>query len=110
MTSAIHSLDARFYTDPSIFTMECNGLLARTWQFGCHSSDITTPGSYRCFDIAGERSLFAIRDRDNQIRVFYNVCQHRAHQLVSGSGRVPSIVCPYHAWSYHLDGHFAFRP
>lgn len=109
MTSAIHSLDARFYTDPSIFTMECNGLLARTWQFGCHSSDIATPGSYTCFDIAGE-SLFAIRDRDNQVRVFYNVCQHRAHQLVSGSGRVPSIVCPYHAWSYHLDGHLRSAP
>jgi len=109
MTSPIHSLDARYYTDPSIFTQECQGVLAKTWQFGCHGSALPLPGSYTSFDIAGE-SLFAIRDRENRIRVFYNVCQHRAHQLVSGSGRVPAIVCPYHAWSYHLDGRLKSAP
>lgn len=109
MTSPIHSLDARYYTDPAIFATECTGLLAKTWQFGCHQSDIPLPGSYTSFPVAGE-SLFAIRDRDNRIRVFYNVCQHRAHQLVSGSGRVPAIVCPYHAWSYHLDGRLRSAP
>ena len=109
MTSPIHSLDARYYTDPSIFTQECQGVLAKTWQFGCHGSALPLPGSYTSFDIAGE-SLFAIRDRENRIRVFYNVCQHRAHQLVTGSGRVPAIVCPYHAWSYNLDGRLKSAP
>ena len=109
MTTPIASLDARFYTDPSIFALEQEGLLARTWQFACHSADVPSAGSYRCFEIAGE-SLFAIRDREGQIRVYYNVCQHRAHQLVQGSGRAPTITCPYHAWSYDFDGRLRSAP
>jgi phenylpropionate dioxygenase-like ring-hydroxylating dioxygenase large terminal subunit len=103
MTEAILSLDARYYTDPEIFKIESNGLLAKTWQFACHGAEIARPGAYKEFEIAGE-SLFAVRGRDDEVRVFYNVCQHRGHQLVTGQGRAPTIVCPYHAWSYHLDG------
>jgi len=109
MTSPVLSLEARFYTDPQIFEIERKGLLAETWQFACHAAAIPSPGSYTCFEIAGE-SLFALRDRDQHIRVFYNVCQHRAHQLVTGSGRAPSIVCPYHAWSYNFDGSLRAAP
>ena len=96
MTEPIRSLDARYYTDASVFEVECAGLLARTWQFGCHTSEVEGVGAYATFEIAGE-SLFAIRGRDEKIRVFYNVCQHRAHQLVSGSGTTRVVVCPYHA-------------
>ena len=103
MTDAILSLDARYYTDPEIFKIESNGLFLRTWQFACHGAEIARPGAYKEFEIAGE-SLFAVRGRDDVVRVFYNVCQHRGHQLVTGQGRAPTIVCPYHAWSYHLDG------
>jgi len=109
MTTPIASLDARYYTDPGIFALECEGLLARTWQFACHSTELPSPGSYVCFEIAGE-SLFAIRDRSDQIRVYYNVCQHRAHQLVQGRGRAPTITCPYHAWSYDFDGRLRAAP
>jgi len=108
-SSPITSLEARYYTDPKIFEIERRGLLASTWQFACHSSEIERPGSYVCFEIAGE-SLFAVRGSDNQIRVFYNVCQHRAHQLLSGGGRAPTITCPYHAWSYDLTGHLRAAP
>ncbi|MGB2258850.1 MAG: Rieske 2Fe-2S domain-containing protein, partial [Candidatus Puniceispirillaceae bacterium] len=86
MTQAVHSLDARYYTDPQIFAGEQAGLFARTWQFACHLSDLPSAGCYTSFEIGGE-SLFAVRGRDKQVRVFYNVCQHRAHQLVSGAGR-----------------------
>jgi phenylpropionate dioxygenase-like ring-hydroxylating dioxygenase large terminal subunit len=103
MTRPIHSLEAHYYTDPAIFEAETRGLLAKTWQFACHGSDIPSPGCYTCFSVAGE-SLFAVRGQDEQVRVFYNVCQHRAHQLVSGSGTSSVIVCPYHAWSYELTG------
>jgi len=109
MSQPILSLDARYYTDPKIFEIETRGLLSRTWQFGCHTSDIPVPGSFMCFEIAGE-SLFAVRDRENEIRVFYNVCQHRAHQLLKGKGRAPTIVCPYHAWSYNMDGSLLAAP
>jgi phenylpropionate dioxygenase-like ring-hydroxylating dioxygenase large terminal subunit len=75
----IRSLAARYYTDPQVFQVETAGLLAQTWQFGCHASELTNTGDFATFKIAGE-SLFAIRGRDDKIRVFYNVCQHRAHQ------------------------------
>jgi len=105
----VHSLDARYYTDPQVFQVERAGLLARTWQFGCHLSELSEIGSYVAFEIAGE-SLFAIRGRDEQIRVFYNVCQHRAHQLVSGAGVTRVVVCPYHAWTYELTGQLRSGP
>lgn len=103
MTEPVRSLAARYYTDPQIFEVETAGVLARTWQFGCHLSDIENPGDYATFEIAGE-SLFAIRGQDDKVRVFYNVCQHRAHQLVSGAGTTRVVVCPYHAWTYELTG------
>ena len=109
MTEPIRSLAARYYTDPQVFRLENEGLLARTWQFGCHTSVIANPGDYATFEIAGE-SLFAIRGRDERIRVFYNVCQHRAHQLVSGTGTTRVVVCPYHAWTYELTGELRAGP
>lgn len=93
MTDPIRSLDARYYTDVQMFRQEIEGVLARTWQFGCHVSDVAGPGDYATFEIAGE-SLFAIRGRDDRIRVFYNVCQHRAHQLLNGSGPHPCRCLP----------------
>ncbi len=109
MSDPIRSLDARYYTDPQVFRIENEGLLARTWQFGCHVSDLAKPGDYATFEIAGE-NLFAIRGHDAQIRVFYNVCQHRAHPLVEGSGRKQVVVCPYHAWTYELTGRLRAGP
>ncbi|MEL6998470.1 MAG: aromatic ring-hydroxylating dioxygenase subunit alpha [Pseudomonadota bacterium] len=101
--SLIHSLEARYYTDPQIFEIESHGLFAKTWQFACHASEIPGPGDYYAFEMAGE-SLFCVRGRDGTIRTFYNVCQHRAHQLVQGTGTTRVIVCPYHAWTYELTG------
>lgn len=97
------SLEARYYTDPAIFENEMQGLLSRTWQYACHRREIANPGDYVAFEIAGQ-SLFAIRGRDNEVRTFYNVCQHRAHQMVQGRGNTRVVVCPYHAWTYELTG------
>ena len=66
-------------------------------------------GDYFTFDMAGE-SLFCIKGRDGEIRTFYNVCQHRAHQLVSGQGQTRVVVCPYHAWTYELTGELRAGP
>ena len=103
------SLDARYYTDPGIFSKEQTGLLARTWQFAAHVSQLDKPGDYFAFEIAGQ-SLFCIRDKDGEIRCFYNVCQHRAHELVNGSGNARLLVCPYHAWTYELSGQLRGGP
>jgi len=103
------SLDARYYTSREIFAAELEGLLARTWQFAVHSAEIANPGDYATFEIAGE-NLFVIRGRDGVPRAFYNVCQHRAHELVTGTGNAKVIVCPYHAWSYELSGQLRGGP
>ncbi len=105
----VHSLAARYYTDPQVFEIERTGLLARTWQFAGHASQVGKPGDYFSFELAGE-SLFCIRGHDGVIRTFYNVCQHRAHQLVQGQGSARVVVCPYHAWSYELTGQLRAAP
>lgn len=109
ISGPIHTLDARYYTDPAIFAKEREGLLARTWQFSGHESQVSNAGDYFAFEIAGE-SLFCIRGRDGNLRAFYNVCQHRAHELVSGSGTTRVVVCPYHAWTYELSGELRAGP
>ena len=101
--SPVTSLAARYYTDPEIYAAETGGLFARTWQYAAHASEIPNPGDYIAFTLAGE-DLFAVRGRDGVVRAFYNVCQHRAHQLVEGTGTTRVIVCPYHAWTYELTG------
>lgn len=105
----IRSLEARYYTDPAIFEAEKSGLFARSWQFAGHISQLNEPGDYFTFECAGE-SLFCIKGRDEIIRAFYNVCQHRAHQLLEGAGQTRLIICPYHAWSYELDGPLRAAP
>ena len=105
----IHSLDARYYTDPEIFENEMQGLLARTWQFAGHVSQIPNVGDYFTFEIAGQ-NLFCVRGRDREVRTFYNVCQHRAHELVKDTGNTRVVVCPYHAWTYELTGQLRAGP
>ena len=103
MGEVIRALEARYYTDPAIFIREAERIFFRTWQFACHASQLAKPGDYltlRLFD----QGLFLMRGSDGEVRAFYNVCQHRAHELVQGSGNLRSIVCPYHAWSYEIDG------
>ena len=99
----VRSLEARYYTDPAIYEKERLGLFSRTWQFAGHEGQVRDPGDYFAFEIAGE-SLFCIRGRDGALRTFHNVCQHRAHRLVEGSGTTRVVVCPYHAWTYELSG------
>ncbi len=105
----VRSLEARYYTDPEAFRAERDGLLSRTWQFAGHSSQLRDAGDYFAFELAGE-SLFSVRGRDGEIRTFYNVCQHRAHQLVQGTGNARVLVCPYHAWTYELTGELRSGP
>lgn len=74
-----------------------------------HASQLEDIGDYFAFEIADE-SLFCIKGRDGVIHTFYNVCQHRAHQLVSGEGTTRIVVCPYHAWTYELTGGLRAAP
>ena len=97
------------YTDPDIFRRERERVFFRTWQYAGHISQLEKPGSYFTFTIL-DQNLFCVRGRDNEIRCFYNVCQHRAHQLVQGEGRKHMLTCPYHAWAYDLTGALRTAP
>ena len=103
MGGLIRALEARYYTDPAIFAREAERVFFRTWQFAGHVSQLAKPGDYFALRLI-DQGLFLMRGSDGEIRAFYNVCQHRAHELVQGAGSLRSIVCPYHAWSYEIDG------
>ena len=99
-----YSLPGRYYFDPEIFELEKERILYRSWQYVCHMSQLEQTGSYSVTDI-GDQSVVVLRDKAGELRAFHNVCQHRAHRLLEGQGRVASaIVCPYHQWTYELSG------
>ena len=108
-TNPVHALDAAHYTDPTRFEREQERIFRRTWQFAGHVSQLERPGDCFALELHG-RSLFCVRGRDGVVRAFYNACRHRAHQLVEGSGHKRVLVCPYHAWTYELDGRLRAAP
>jgi phenylpropionate dioxygenase-like ring-hydroxylating dioxygenase large terminal subunit len=97
------SLRAAAYTDPKWLDMDLRAIFGRTWQWICHVERLREPGSYVSATVAG-MPIALVRDRPGRLRAFYNVCKHRAHELLTGSGTTRAIVCPYHAWVYDLDG------
>lgn len=101
--AAAMSLNAEAYTDPAWFALEQNAIFAKSWQWVCHVEKVREPGQYVTATIAG-RSIVVLRDREGVLRAFYNVCKHRAHELLEGEGTANHIMCPYHAWVYRLDG------
>jgi choline monooxygenase len=97
------SLRAEAYTERRWADADVAGILARSWQWICHVERLRDRGSYVSATVAG-MPVAVVRGRDGELRAFYNVCKHRAHELLSGSGTTRNIVCPYHAWTYGLDG------
>ena len=101
--AASYTMPARYYFDPAIFEFEKSAIFYRSWNLVGHRSRLQAPGSYITSRIH-EQNVFVIRGRDGELRAFYNVCQHRGHELLEGSGSTKLITCPYHAWCYGLDG------
>ncbi|HEY3637959.1 MAG TPA: aromatic ring-hydroxylating dioxygenase subunit alpha [Rhizomicrobium sp.] len=99
------SLPAWLYTDAGFFDSERIHLFARAPHLICHLNDIPNAGDYQTLDILGEK-FFSVRGADGVVRSFHNVCRHRASRIAEGeSGNCGHrLVCPYHAWSYTLDG------
>ena len=100
-----YTLPGFYYYDPEIFEREKRSIFYRTWQYVGHVSMLREPGSYIVREIV-DQSVLILRDRDNTLKAYFNVCQHRAHRLLEGEGQLPSaaIVCPYHTWTYDLGG------
>jgi phenylpropionate dioxygenase-like ring-hydroxylating dioxygenase large terminal subunit len=105
------SLPAWIYTDPDFLRAEQERVFRPSWQIVCHLGDIPAPGRYHTLDFLGE-TILVVRGEAMEVRAFYNVCRHRAARLLDGvSGSCGSrIVCPYHAWTYALDGRLVGLP
>ena len=106
-----YSLPAWIYHDPEFFEREKTAIFRKSWQVVCHVNDVPRSGDFHSFEFLGE-SIVVLRGEDGQLRAFHNVCRHRAARLVDGSkghcGR--RITCPYHAWTYSLDGRLVGVP
>jgi choline monooxygenase len=97
------TLPAFVYTDASVFAAEKEMIFSRTWQVVGHASQVTNPGDYFTAELVGE-PLLLVRDADDKLRGFYNVCRHRAGPPAEGCGRRKLFRCGYHGWTYGLDG------
>ena len=96
-------LAARYYTDGEVFAAEMDRVFARNWVMVGHVSEVAEPGMVIAARV-GDESVLVVNDA-GQLRAMFNVCQHRGHELVtSKAARLDRITCPYHAWTYGLDG------
>jgi Rieske 2Fe-2S family protein len=105
------TLPARYYTSPEVFQHDMESFFRGSWIGAGRAEAIANPGDYFVREVAGE-SLIVTRGADGQIRVFYNVCRHRGTRLCTeAEGKFAGrIQCPYHGWTYGLDGRLAGAP
>ena len=98
-----YTLPAHYYFDPEIFEREREAIWFKSWQCAGYLADLKDPGSYITAEILDQK-IFIVRAKDGGLRGFYNVCMHRGHTLLEGKGQLRMITCPFHAWTYDLDG------
>lgn len=104
------TLAQKYFVSPEIFTQERKIIFAKQWVLAGHQSEIAKAGDYFLAEVADE-SLIILRDPRSTIRGFYNVCRHRGTRLFEQkTGQVRAIQCPYHAWTYALDGRLIGAP
>lgn len=97
------------YTSPEFLAQEQEHIFAKSWLCAGRADALPNPGDYLTMTIAGER-IIVLRDREGQIRALSNVCRHRMSVLLEGRGNTRAITCPYHAWTYSLDGSLRGAP
>ena len=100
---AAGTLHAEAYTTQRWYDFEQTAVFARSWQWVCHREKLANAGDYVTTTVAGH-PVVVVRGGDGALRAFYNVCKHRAHQVLAGEGSARSLRCPYHGWTYDLDG------
>ena len=104
------TLPQRYFVSPEIFAEELQKIFATNWVLVGHQNQLSEPGDYFLAEVAGE-SLIVVKDQRSTIRAFYNVCRHRGARLCEEqNGHGAAIQCPYHAWTYALDGRLLGAP
>ena len=104
-----HAMPPEVYVSDTFLADEIAHVFRREWYCAGRADALREPGAYTAFDLAGE-PIVILRDGEGCLRAMSNVCRHRMSTLLEGTGRTRSIVCPYHAWTYGLDGRLRGAP
>jgi choline monooxygenase len=107
--TGVRTLPWTWYTDPAVLQLERERIFRRSWQYVGHTGDVPGPGSFAATSV-GDVPVVLVRDRDGTLRAFLNVCRHRGSIVCEGSGKRETLQCPYHAWTYGLDGRLVAAP
>jgi choline monooxygenase len=104
------TIPAAWYTDESIFQLEQQTVFSRSWQVAARVDQLAKAGDYVTTEIGAE-PVVVVRGSDNQIRAFFNVCRHHAAAVMTEPhGNTPQMRCPYHGWTYSLEGELKGTP
>jgi choline monooxygenase len=103
------TLPASWYHAPEVWEAERDRIFARSWQYAGPLEHVAEPGASFTTDV-GHVPVVITRGRDGALRGFVNVCRHRGHRIAEGSGCRETLQCPYHAWTYDLDGSLRHAP
>jgi phenylpropionate dioxygenase-like ring-hydroxylating dioxygenase large terminal subunit len=103
------TLPYSWYSDPEVLRREQEKIFRSAWQYAGHLGEVPEPGTFFTTR-AGRTPVVVTRARDNEMRAFLNVCRHRGFPAAQGAGRRETIQCPYHAWTYGLDGSLRTAP
>ncbi|TSB05012.1 aromatic ring-hydroxylating oxygenase subunit alpha [Sphingorhabdus contaminans] len=99
-----HTLPRELYVGEEAFHFDTQMMLKSVWLYACTAAHVKNPGDYFVFEV-GHNAIIIVRGRDNEIRAFWNSCRHRGAKIcVEQRGRAPRLMCPYHQWTYGLDG------
>ncbi|AIN84641.1 MULTISPECIES: aromatic ring-hydroxylating oxygenase subunit alpha [Brucella] len=102
------SLEQKFYTDPDYYKLDLENIFYKDWLFVGHDCELPKTGSYMTVQI-GAYPVIIVRDAQGGIRAFHNSCRHRGSRICSAEkGTAAKLVCPYHQWTYELDGRLLF--
>ncbi len=104
-----HAMPKSVYTSQDFASREVDDIFRREWFCAGRASQLAKPGDYVTFDLAGQ-PVMVIRDGEGKLRAQSNVCLHRMSTLLKERGNAKVIVCPYHGWSYNLDGSLRNAP
>src|SRR5215510_3693188 len=104
------TIPASWYTSTELYNLELNTVFSNTWQLAGRLDQVSEPGQYLTIDLAGE-PIVIVRGGDNVLRAFFNVCRHHAAAVMNEpSGKAAQLRCPYHGWTYSLEGELKGTP
>lgn len=105
---ARHALPRELYIEPEVFRQDLEQIWHKDWIFAGHTFELEKPGQYLTLQI-GDYPVLIIRDKIGQVRAFHNACRHRGSKVCEhAQGKVAKLVCPYHKWTFELDGSLLF--